>query len=203
MGSYLDFGHSVADLNEGISFVASFAFTSDQAGSWERVFDFGSGPATGNFVLARQGGGNDLTFIAIIGGVFDSGVIAKNVIRPGKLAFALVLAPALAPLICACTCACTCARACCCCCSHLPPPLPPHAAESPAARRRPQRVPGNLPLLPPSPPPPSTPMSTCYSCSNAHALFRRSPTHLPQTDALHHIPVHKPNQRRHFLRRHG
>jgi len=87
--NYLDFGRTVANPNEGISFIASFAFTGNQPGSWERVFDFGSGPGTGNFILARQGNGNDLIFMSNVGGGFDSPVVARNVIRPGKLIVAV------------------------------------------------------------------------------------------------------------------
>lgn len=83
--NYLDFGRTVADPNQGISFIVSFAFTGNQPGSWERVFDFGSGPGTGNFVLARKGTSNDLIFLSNVGGGFDSPVTVPNVIRPGKL----------------------------------------------------------------------------------------------------------------------
>ena len=47
------------------------------------MFDFGSGPGTGNFLLARQGNGNDLIFLSNVGGGFDSPVVARDVIRPG------------------------------------------------------------------------------------------------------------------------
>ena len=53
------------------------------------MFDFGSGPGTGNFVLARQGNGNDLIFLSNVGGGFDSPVVARDVIRPGKLIVAV------------------------------------------------------------------------------------------------------------------
>jgi hypothetical protein len=83
--SYLDFGRTVADPNEGISLVVSFAFTGNQPGNWERVFDFGSGPDTGNFVLARMGVSNDLVMLGNVGGAFTTKIVAKDVIRPGRL----------------------------------------------------------------------------------------------------------------------
>jgi hypothetical protein len=75
----------VANPNEGISFVASFAFTGDQPGSWERIFDFGSGPDTGNFGLARIGTSNDLMFFGNHQGSFTTRITAHDVIRPGRL----------------------------------------------------------------------------------------------------------------------
>ena len=83
--SYLDFGRTVANPNDGISFVVSFAFTGNEPGNWERVFDFGSGPDSGNFILARMGVSNDLAMLGNWGGATSTKVVAQNVIRPGRL----------------------------------------------------------------------------------------------------------------------
>jgi len=83
--NYLNFGRTVAIPDQGITFIASFAFTGVVPGTWERVFDFGSGPDTGNFGLARIGNSNDLLFFANHGGPYTSHVQANNYIRTGKL----------------------------------------------------------------------------------------------------------------------
>ncbi len=36
-------------------------------GNWERIFDFGNGPDSGNFILAREGMTNNLKFFANYG----------------------------------------------------------------------------------------------------------------------------------------
>jgi len=87
--SYLNFGRTVAIPDQGITFIASFAFTGVVPGTWERVFDFGSGPDTGNFGLARIGNSNDLLFFANHGGPYTSHVQANNYIRTGKLIVAV------------------------------------------------------------------------------------------------------------------
>jgi hypothetical protein len=43
----------------GVSFISAFSFTGSP-GNWERIFDFGNGPDTGNFVLSREGRSNNL-----------------------------------------------------------------------------------------------------------------------------------------------
>jgi hypothetical protein len=63
----------------------SFAFTGNEPGNWERVFDFGSGPETGNFILAREGTSNDIAFVGNVGGSTTTTIRARNVIRPGRL----------------------------------------------------------------------------------------------------------------------
>ena len=50
----------------GVSFISAFSFTG-AAGQWERVFDFGNGPDSGNFLLAREGTSNNLKLFTNIG----------------------------------------------------------------------------------------------------------------------------------------
>ncbi len=53
------------------------------------MFDFGSGPDSGNFLLARHGGSNDLIFLGNYGGPTTTQIIARNVISPGRLLVAV------------------------------------------------------------------------------------------------------------------
>jgi hypothetical protein len=64
---YINFGsQQFSPGTTGVSFISAFSFTGP-VGSWERVYDFGSGPASNNFVLARQGTSNNLIMFCFVG----------------------------------------------------------------------------------------------------------------------------------------
>jgi hypothetical protein len=50
----------------GVSFVTAFSFTGS-VGTWERIFDFGNGPDSGNYILAREGTSNTLILLTNFG----------------------------------------------------------------------------------------------------------------------------------------
>lgn len=64
---FINFGPlDMSPGSTGVSFISAFSFTG-AAGTWERVFDFGNGPDSGNFLLTREGTSNNLKLFTNIG----------------------------------------------------------------------------------------------------------------------------------------
>jgi len=69
----------------GVTFIAAFSFTGS-VGSWERIFDFGSGPDSGNFLLAREGTSNTLTLFSNHGrGAAGANLRLENFIQQNQI----------------------------------------------------------------------------------------------------------------------
>jgi hypothetical protein len=61
---YLNFGSQTFDMSRGFSVTCRFAFTGT-LGNWERIIDFGNGPASDNIFIARLSNGNTIRFVYI------------------------------------------------------------------------------------------------------------------------------------------
>ena len=61
---YMNFGSQTFDMSRGFSVTCRFAFTGT-LGNWERIIDFGNGPASDNIFIARLSNGNTIRFVYI------------------------------------------------------------------------------------------------------------------------------------------
>jgi hypothetical protein len=84
--SHTDVGGEITEVGEtSFEATALVRFDDLDAGAWQRVFDFGNGPAQDNILLTQQGASNNMTFQIHDGGQMYA-ITAEGAITEGEVA---------------------------------------------------------------------------------------------------------------------